>query len=80
MSGLCIKLNYLFLILTARSFFECTDDFTLGPSSMTLNDMEPPYSGISDVSLILDTSIFDADDDLYQQQLAASLILQLDIW
>ena len=47
---------------------------------MTLNDMEPPYSGISDVALILDTSIFDADDDIYQQQLAASLILQLDIW
>ena len=67
-------------VAIARSFFECTDDFTLGPSSMALNDMEPPYSGISDVGLILDTSIFDADDDFYQQQLAAALILQLDIW
>ena len=47
---------------------------------MTLNDMEPPYSGISDVALIMDTSIFAADDDLYQQQLAAALILRLDIW
>ena len=63
-----------------RYFFECTDDFILGPSSMTLNDIEPPYSGMNDVGLILDTSIFAADDDLYQQQLAAALILQLDIW
>ena len=64
----------------SRHFFECTDDFTLGPSSLPQDDVRPSYSGISDVILVLDTSIFAADDDLYQQQLAAALTLQLDIW
>ena len=54
--------------------------FALGPSSMAESDVEPPNSGISDVALILDTSVFAAEDDLYQQQFVAALILQLDIW
>ena len=52
----------------------------LGPSSMAESDVAPPNSGISDVALILDTSVFAAEDDLYQQQFVAALILQLDIW
>ena len=47
---------------------------------MAESDVAPPNSGISDVALILDTSVFAAEDDLYQQQLVAALILQLDIW
>lgn len=64
----------------ARSYFECTDDFILGPSSVQGNDLELHNTGIADVGLILDTSIFASEDDIYQQQLAASLALQLDIW
>lgn len=62
-----------------KSFFECTDDFTLAPPSVQ-DDSDLYYSGIADVTLILDTSIYAADDDLYQQQLAAGLALQLDMW
>ena len=66
--------------LSRGGFFECTDDFTLSPNTIQFDDIEPPYSGINDVVLILDTSIFAAEDDLYQQQLAAALTLQLDSW
>lgn len=71
-----------------RTFFECTDDFNLAPSSHSSipevvggsKIAQIPYSGISDVIVILDTSIFSAEDDIYQQQLVAALALQLDIW
>lgn len=66
-----------------RSFFECTDDFILGPSSIpevSADTNTLPYSGINDVMVILDTSIFNAEDEIYQQQLVAALTLQLDIW
>ena len=67
-------------IALSRNFFECTDDFTLGPDSIPHDDIDLQYSGIGDVGLILDTSIWAVEDDIYQQQLASALALQLDIW
>ena len=37
-------------------------------------------AGIADVGVILDTSIYAEDDDLYQQEFAAALALELDMW
>ena len=67
-------------IALSRHFYECTYDVTLGPDSIPYDDTELHYAGIADVGLILDTSIYALDDDTYQQQLAAALALQLDIW
>ena len=85
---LCISTH--FLLTSARSLGkieECiywlvshSDDFTLGPDSIAYDDIELQNSGIGDIGLILDTSIFAMEDDIYQQQVASALALQLDIW
>ena len=67
-------------VALTREFFECSDDFTLGPSTGNEDTTEYSFAGISDVVLLLDTSIYAVDDDMYQQQIAAALALQLDIW
>ena len=67
-------------IALSREFFECTDDFTLSQNSIKQEDLVLPYAGIGDVVLVLDTSIYAVEDDVYQQQVAAALALQLDIW
>ena len=66
-------------VALTREFFECTDDFTLGPT-VNPGSTEYHFAGIGDVVMVLDTSIYAVGDDMYQQQIAAALALQLDIW
>jgi len=59
---------------------ERLDDDPFGGVGTLTGAASSRYAGIADVSLVLDSSLFDPDDVTYMRQVAAALTLELDIW
>ncbi|TRY77882.1 hypothetical protein TCAL_09782 [Tigriopus californicus] len=67
-------------------FGECAEkrkrerSFDSGKFNVPPIDEKFPSAGYADVAMILDTSIYSIEDEVFMKQVAASLAIELDIW